>query len=202
MRLIDGMGGNPHWLYQGANEPLGLSRLGRSSSVSSMPLKGTGDARGKPRRCRAWLRDRKVSPNEVDQPTGKGAPGSRPCLMGQRVSGQAQPQLADHPTQSHQMIDCDKGYADEPDIPRMHSGTANKQDRLLGDHHLNDLVESTNGNMGGPSEDAKESGSNGLATTLKTSNASEGSQRGHSSQSEGKPRTWRRATACRCFGAK
>jgi hypothetical protein len=25
MKLIDGMGGNPHGLYQGAHEPLGLS---------------------------------------------------------------------------------------------------------------------------------------------------------------------------------
>jgi hypothetical protein len=60
------MGGNPHWLYQGASEPLGLSRTGRSVSVSSMPLKGTGEARGKPPRCQAWLRGRKVSSNEVD----------------------------------------------------------------------------------------------------------------------------------------
>jgi hypothetical protein len=40
MKLIDGMGGNPHGLYQGAHEPLGLSRAGRSVFVSSMPLKG------------------------------------------------------------------------------------------------------------------------------------------------------------------
>jgi hypothetical protein len=43
-RLKDGMGGNPRWPYQGAGEPLGLSRMGRSISVSSMPLKGTGEA--------------------------------------------------------------------------------------------------------------------------------------------------------------
>jgi hypothetical protein len=41
-KLNDGMGGNPHWFYQGASEPLGLSRAGRSVPVSSMPLKGTG----------------------------------------------------------------------------------------------------------------------------------------------------------------
>ena len=66
MKLVDGMGGNPHWLYQGASEPLGLSRAGRSVPVSSMPLKGTGEARGKPRRGRAWLRSRTVSSHEVD----------------------------------------------------------------------------------------------------------------------------------------
>ena len=59
------MGGNPHWLYQGAGEPLGLSRMGRSISVSSMPLKGTGETRGKPSRGRAWLRDHRVSSHEV-----------------------------------------------------------------------------------------------------------------------------------------
>jgi hypothetical protein len=45
MKFMDGMGGNPHWFYQGASEPLGLCRAGRSVPVSSMPLKGTGEAR-------------------------------------------------------------------------------------------------------------------------------------------------------------
>jgi hypothetical protein len=64
MKLINGMG-NPRWLFQGAGEPLGLSRIGRSISVSSMPLKGTGEARGKPPRGQAWLRDHRVSSNEA-----------------------------------------------------------------------------------------------------------------------------------------
>jgi len=63
------------------------------------------------------------------------------------------------------------------------------------------LSESINGNMGDPSDDVKESGSSGLVTALKTSDAAEGSQRGHSTRSAGKPRTWGRATACRCFRA-
>jgi hypothetical protein len=49
-------------------------------------------------------------------------------------------------------------------------------------------------NMGDPSDDANESGIRRLETAPKTSDASEGSQRGHSSQSAGKPCTWRRAT--------
>jgi hypothetical protein len=60
------MGGNPHWLYQGASEPLGLSDMGRSMYVSSMPLKGTGEPRGKPARRPAWLSNHRVSLNEVD----------------------------------------------------------------------------------------------------------------------------------------
>jgi hypothetical protein len=61
----DGMRGNLLGFYQGAYEPLGLSRTGRSMSVSSMPLKGTGEPRGKPARGPAWLRDRMVSSNEA-----------------------------------------------------------------------------------------------------------------------------------------
>jgi hypothetical protein len=60
------MGGNPLGFYQGAHEPLGLSRMGRSIPVSSMPLKGTGEARGKPPRGPAWLSNRMVSSNKAD----------------------------------------------------------------------------------------------------------------------------------------
>jgi hypothetical protein len=45
-------GRNPHWLYQGTSEPLGLSKAGRSVLVSSMPLKGTGEGRCAMRRIR------------------------------------------------------------------------------------------------------------------------------------------------------
>ena len=64
MKLMDGMGGNPLWVYQEPSEPLGLSETGRSVLVSSMPLKGPGEARGKPPRGRAWLREQMVSPYE------------------------------------------------------------------------------------------------------------------------------------------
>jgi hypothetical protein len=43
MKLVDGMGGYPHRVYQEPGEPLGLSEAGRSALVSSMPLKGTGE---------------------------------------------------------------------------------------------------------------------------------------------------------------
>ena len=42
-----------------------LSKAGRSVLVSSMPLKGSGEARGKPPRSRAWLSNRMVNPSEV-----------------------------------------------------------------------------------------------------------------------------------------
>jgi hypothetical protein len=65
-KLIDGMRGNLLGLYREPSEPLGLSRARRFVPVSSMPPKGTGEARGKPPRSLAWLRDHMVSSNEVD----------------------------------------------------------------------------------------------------------------------------------------
>jgi hypothetical protein len=64
------------------------------------------------------------------------------------------------------------------------------------------LFEFIHGNMGDPSDDGNESGNRELETTPKSSDAPEGSQRGHSTQRAGKLPTWGRATACRCFGAK
>jgi hypothetical protein len=46
-------------------KPLRLSEAGRSVLVSSMPLKGSGETRGKPPKGRAWLRDHMVSTNEA-----------------------------------------------------------------------------------------------------------------------------------------
>src|ERR671915_40813 len=60
--------------------------------------------------------------------------------------------------------------------------------------HLHDLAESITGNMGGPPDDAKESGSRVLETASKSSDASGGRQRGHSTRSAGKLRTGGRAT--------
>ena len=80
---------NAPGLYQGAHEPLGLSGAGRSVSVSSMPLKGTGEARCKPPRGRAWLRESHGEYNEVDfRPTGKMPPVTSylAYLMGQSWS--------------------------------------------------------------------------------------------------------------------
>jgi hypothetical protein len=88
MKLVDRMGGNPHWLYQGASESLGLSETGRSVLVSSMPLKGTGEARGNAaNRPGLAKRSQGEFTRSGFQPTGKWSPVSRPGLMGQRVVG-------------------------------------------------------------------------------------------------------------------
>jgi hypothetical protein len=75
-------------------------------------------------------------------------------------------------------------------------GDRDMRDRLRGNRHLHDPVESIIMNVGGPIWDAKESGITHVGTRAKSSDAHTGSQRGHSSPSAGKPRTWRRATAC------
>jgi hypothetical protein len=59
------MRGNLYRFYQEAGKPLGLSEIGRSTLVSSMPLKGSGEVRGKPPKGRAWLSNRMVNPSEV-----------------------------------------------------------------------------------------------------------------------------------------
>jgi hypothetical protein len=64
-----------------------------------------------------------------------------------------------------------------------------------GNHHLRDFVESINVNMGDHSRNVKESGSSELETAPKSSDVLGWSQRGHSTLSVGKPRTWGRATA-------
>jgi hypothetical protein len=60
---------------------------------------------------------------------------------------------------------------------------------------LHDLVESIIRNVGDSLTDVKESGSTDWETNPKTSNAVGESQRGHSTRSAGKPRTWGRVTA-------
>jgi hypothetical protein len=65
MKCSDRMDGKSLWLCQEARELLGLSVVRTLCRVSSMPLKGTGEARGKLPRCRAWLRNHRVSPNEA-----------------------------------------------------------------------------------------------------------------------------------------
>jgi hypothetical protein len=185
----------PLGLYQGAHEPLGLSRAGRSVSVSSMPLKGTGEARGKPPRGRAWLRDRMVSSHEVGFNLRGKSPLSQDLARRDsqwRIGYDIVPNLhhgTSLPVAVKRMARTDLMYPVPTEEPRY----AGIGCRITTTYTI--LDESIIVNMGEPSDDGKESGSKRLETTAKTSDASEGSQRGHSSLSAGKPRAWRRATA-------
>jgi hypothetical protein len=61
----DGMRGNLHRLYRQAASPWGVASGGCTPEVKKLPLKGTGEARCRPPRGRAWLRDRMVSTNKA-----------------------------------------------------------------------------------------------------------------------------------------
>jgi hypothetical protein len=115
--------------------------------------------------------------------------------MGQSVCVEHMPTWLHTPMQPADVW-LQKDGTDEPDVPRTHWGACSSRFRLSGNRHLLDCVESIIRNLGDPSDNANESGSSGLETTSKSSDVSEGSQRGHSTQSAGKPRTGGRATAC------
>jgi hypothetical protein len=66
----------------------------------------------------------------------------------------------------------------------------------MDNRRLSGPVESIHVNVGDPSNAVKESGSRELKTAPKSSEASDGSQRGHSTQRLGKPAIRGRATAC------
>jgi hypothetical protein len=150
---------------------------------------------GKPPRSRAWLRDHMVSLNEVESTYGE----CSPCLN----------TLPDGTVQWREVLVsfttlamATLGAVVAKRLARMNliypvptEGACDNRYRLADNHHLSDLVESVKLNLGGPSDDGNESGSRRVETPPKSSDASEGSQRGHSSRSTGKPCTWRRATA-------
>jgi hypothetical protein len=189
-RRNDGMRGNLRGLYQRATEPLGLSRAGCSVPVSSMPLKGSGEARGKPPVCRAWLRDRMVSSNEA----GLDLRGMPP--LSQHLArwdsqwwGNSHTEVAQGHIATQRMTWVNLMYPMPAEEPR-YAGIG-----LVDNRHRHDPAESITVNVGDLSGDVKESGSNELETALKSSDAPDRSQRGHSSRSTGKPCTGRRATA-------
>jgi hypothetical protein len=158
-RRIDGMDGKSRWPYQGAGEPLGLSEAGRSVLVSSMPLKGSGEVRGKPPRCRAWLRDRMVSSNEAGLDL-RGMPPLSQHLA--RWDSQwwdvSHTEVAQGQIATQRMIWVNRMYPMSTEEPR-YAGIG-----LVDNRHLHDPVESITMNVGDPSDDVKESGSKEVET--------------------------------------
>jgi len=71
-------------------------------------------------------------------------------------------------------------------------GNRDERHRLVGNLHLQHFIESITMNTGEPLKDVKESESRGRKN-LEYSNAFEGSQISHSTQSQGKPGTGGRA---------
>ena len=99
-----GMRGNRRRPCQVGGEPLGRSAREIQPGVQELPLKGIGEARGKPPRGRAWLRDRMVSANEAGFNLRERSPlprnilhslVSRPGCPGQRPHPTVRPCLTD-----------------------------------------------------------------------------------------------------------
>jgi hypothetical protein len=61
---------------QQALSPWGVASAGCNAEVKQLPLKGTGAARCRPPRCRAWLRQYRASKRSDERPTGKSAPAA------------------------------------------------------------------------------------------------------------------------------
>ena len=113
------------------------------------------------------------------QPTGNESPVSRPCLMGQRVGLSW--------VMSDSILRCSlqtSGCKRSTWINLM-DPTSTREPRYAGrgcsiTTTYTPSFESIDGNMGELIRDVKESGSNGVATHLKSSDAPISSQRGHS----------------------
>ena len=83
-KRIDEMGGKPPCLYRQAWSPWGVASGGGNPDVKELPLKGTGEARCRPPRGQAWLRDHRASPRHDERPPGTFPPASTPCTRGQQ----------------------------------------------------------------------------------------------------------------------
>ena len=148
---------------QAGDEPLGRSRAGRWVPVSSRPLKGTGEVRGKPPRRGAWLREHMVSLNAADSTYGEGYPWLKNLPDGPARGAMAYYRsLALRGSLSGES--CPQEDVDEPDLPHIHSGACDSRYRLANNRHLTDFVESIVENVGDPADDANESGSRGVET--------------------------------------
>jgi hypothetical protein len=154
-------------------------------------LERHGEARGKPPRCCARLRDHMVSQTKWGSTYGETGPSLKTL-----PDGTASVRITQFDPLRHGQLAPDHGRKAQMNLVyavptwELPIGSIG----CCGNHHLRDLAESISVNVGGPSDDANESGSTDGETCPKTSDASGGSQRGHSSRSAGKPRTGRRAT--------
>jgi hypothetical protein len=134
---------------------------GCKPDVRKLVLKGTGEARGKPPKSQAWLRSRRVSPNEADVNLRENNPLSRILPKGLPPTGQ-RPNL--------DVWFLLKGYQDwlhHPTNPRVSVSnlayltdgrdTAKRGMGCIGNRHLNDFVKSISVNVGESQLDDKES---------------------------------------------
>jgi hypothetical protein len=135
-----------------------VASKGCNLEVKELALKGTGEARCRPPRCRAWLRGHMVSANEAGFNLREKAPLPRNILHSlvspTRIIGAA--------TEADRRLEAislprlvytycqPKGWDRPPALPWPRSGYRRARDGLLANRHLHDLVEFILGNVGGP----------------------------------------------------
>jgi hypothetical protein len=148
----DVMGGKPRRLYRQAVSPWGVASGGCKLEVKKLPLKGTREARCKPPRRGAWLRECMVSKRNDEKPTGKCPPASIPCTMGQRPHPMVFPK---DDRGWFVVVASPKDGSGQPDVPSARSGFRDERLGLLISRHLNTLAEYIVVNVGGFGMDAE-----------------------------------------------
>jgi hypothetical protein len=182
MKRIDGMGGNPRGLSQGAQEPWGHSRAGRSVPVSSMPLTGPGAARGKPPRGRAGRRHRQVRAHAVGVNRRGSGPLSQDLACWDRACGVRVAAVRSPRRCSLWFRGCHRMTWRHLRYP-----TSTREPREAGrgwsaHHPRHDAVESITGNRGEPTRAGKESACRAGQSSLKPAEVRVRRQRGHRSR--------------------
>jgi hypothetical protein len=128
--------------------PWGVAAGGCKPAVKQLPLKGTGEARCKPPRRRAWLRKCMVSKRSDERPTGNPTPASTPCTMGQRPCPTVVP-IPEDVRSWLAILTSSKEVRGQPEIPSDRSGFREERLGSVMSHHLNTSVEYIVVNVGG-----------------------------------------------------
>jgi hypothetical protein len=129
--------------------PWAVAPGGCKPGVKKLALKGTGEARCKPPRGRAWLRKHMMSKRSDKRPTRNRVPASIPCTMGQRPH----PMVVVFPKDGRDWI-CvcasPKDVRGQPELPSNRSGFREERIGSWISHHLRASVEYVVVNVGGP----------------------------------------------------
>jgi|GEM_PF-3670337 len=192
-----------HSLFQLGGEPLGLNFYWMQGRGEAATQEGNGEARCRPPKSRAWLRDDKVSPSEVDCNLRETVPLPRNILhtcgltnhrhTGQRTYSQLDLVLSVSCRDWTSLTASAKVGEGQLDYPTSVREATAGRTGLGGNHHLNHLVESSSGERGKLLARCQSEQS--------TDECKEWRSR-RSSQSMGKPCTRRRTAACRDFRRK
>src|SRR5215475_351846 len=149
------MSGKLHRFYREAMSRWAVAFPGCNGKVKELARKGTGAARGRPPRGQAGLRGSRVRPNEAGINRRETSPLPRNILLSPEIGPRAE---TGQRTTARATVRC-RGRALLPPIPKAARGdlfyplvgreSAERGLGCRGNHHLNSLVESCAGNVGG-----------------------------------------------------